>query len=69
MYMSSRDVYASGDVDSVVELEDIPFNWSPGDRVVVASSDYDMNHAEEFILAQCPECTERQVKFQGLWHV
>ena len=33
-----------------------------GDRVVVASTDYDWRQAEERTLRQCDECTSNQVQ-------
>uniref|UniRef100_A0A665THV5 G8 domain-containing protein n=1 Tax=Echeneis naucrates TaxID=173247 RepID=A0A665THV5_ECHNA len=50
---------------SILELEDQPDGWGPGDRVVVASTDYSMHQAEEFTLLPCPTCTPNQVKVQG----
>uniref|UniRef100_A0A3B3CSE9 G8 domain-containing protein n=1 Tax=Oryzias melastigma TaxID=30732 RepID=A0A3B3CSE9_ORYME len=48
--------------DSILELADEPLGWESGDRVVVASSDFSMHQAEEFILLPCPQCSEHQVK-------
>uniref|UniRef100_A0A8D0DC68 Cell migration inducing hyaluronidase 1 n=1 Tax=Sander lucioperca TaxID=283035 RepID=A0A8D0DC68_SANLU len=50
---------------SILELADQPEGWGPGDRVVVASTDYSMHQAEEFTLLPCPTCTSNQVKVQG----
>lgn len=50
---------------SILELADHPAGWGPGDRVVVASTDYSMHQAEEFTLLPCPHCNSRQVKIQG----
>lgn len=55
-----------GSTNPVVNLADNATSWVPGDRVVVASSDYDSNHAEEFTLAGCSSCTANQVQLTGL---
>uniref|UniRef100_A0A669ERK0 hyaluronoglucosaminidase n=1 Tax=Oreochromis niloticus TaxID=8128 RepID=A0A669ERK0_ORENI len=54
-------------VDQVVlNLQDeVKQTWLPGDRIVVASTDYSMHQAEEFTLLPCPQCNSRQVKIQG----
>uniref|UniRef100_A0A665X555 hyaluronoglucosaminidase n=1 Tax=Echeneis naucrates TaxID=173247 RepID=A0A665X555_ECHNA len=54
-------------VDQVVlNLQDeVRPTWKPGDRIVVASTDYSMHQAEEFTLLPCPLCTSRQVRIQG----
>lgn len=54
-------------VDQVVlNLQDeVQPTWQPGDRIVVASTDYSMHQAEEFTLLPCPHCTRRQVRIQG----
>lgn len=50
---------------SVLELADEPQGWGPGDRLVVASTDFSMHQAEEFVVLPCPTCSARQVKVQG----
>ncbi|XP_041855255.1 cell surface hyaluronidase [Melanotaenia boesemani] len=45
--------------------DDIQQTWQPGDKVVIASTDYSMYQAEEFTLLPCPFCTNRQVRIQG----
>uniref|UniRef100_A0A672GL81 Cell migration inducing hyaluronidase 1 n=1 Tax=Salarias fasciatus TaxID=181472 RepID=A0A672GL81_SALFA len=50
---------------SVLELDEQPAGWRPGDRVVVASTDYSMHQAEEFTLLPCPTCSPHQVKVKG----
>ncbi|XP_036382426.1 cell surface hyaluronidase [Megalops cyprinoides] len=53
-------------VDQVVlNLQDDVRSWRPGDRIVVASTDYSMYQAEEFTLLPCPDCTKYQVRIQG----
>lgn len=54
-------------VDQVVlNLQDeVQQTWQPGDRIVMASTDYSMYQAEEFTLLPCPHCTSRQVRIQG----
>jgi hypothetical protein len=54
-----------GATDFVVTLSDDATSWKPGDRVVVATSDYDMEHAEEFDLVECTSCTPYQIKVKG----
>ncbi|XP_013049967.3 cell surface hyaluronidase CEMIP2 [Anser cygnoides] len=50
-------------VDGVIlNLLDDVSSWEPGDRIVVASTDYSMYQTEEFTLLPCPECTKHQVK-------
>ncbi|XP_064411445.1 cell surface hyaluronidase [Latimeria chalumnae] len=48
----------------VLNLVDDAQNWMPGDRIVMASTDYSMYQAEEFSLLPCPECNKRQVKIK-----
>ena len=50
---------------TVLQLAERAEGWVPGDRVVVASTDYSMNQAEEFTLLPCPSCSPTQVKVQG----
>lgn len=50
---------------SLLELDDQPTGWKPGDRVVVASTDYSMHQAEEFTLLPCPTCSPHHVKVKG----
>ncbi|XP_061117443.1 cell surface hyaluronidase [Conger conger] len=53
-------------VDQVVlNLQDDARSWRPGDRIVVASTDYSMYQAEEFTLLPCPDCTKNQVRIRG----
>lgn len=50
---------------TILELADSPVGWGPMDRVVVASTDYSMQEAEEFTLLPCSTCTLNQVRVQG----
>ncbi|XP_062869588.1 cell migration-inducing and hyaluronan-binding protein-like [Trichomycterus rosablanca] len=50
---------------TVLDLVDEALGWRPGDRVVVSSTDYSMNQAEEFVLLPCATCTQHQVKVEG----
>ncbi|TRY81913.1 hypothetical protein DNTS_013379 [Danionella cerebrum] len=53
-------------VDKVVlNLQDDVSSWKAGDRIVVASTDYSMHQAEEFMLLPCPQCNRKQVRIQG----
>uniref|UniRef100_A0A8C4RLB9 Cell migration inducing hyaluronidase 2 n=1 Tax=Erpetoichthys calabaricus TaxID=27687 RepID=A0A8C4RLB9_ERPCA len=50
----------------ILQLTDNITNWNPGDRIVVASTDYSMYQTEEFPLLPCPECNRNQVKIQEI---
>lgn len=50
---------------TVLDLAEHPFGWRPGDKLVVASTDYSMHQAEEFTLLPCSTCTPYQVKVKG----
>lgn len=50
----------------ILHLADEVTSWLPGDRIVVASTDYSMHQAEEFNLLPCPECKSNQVKIDGM---
>ncbi|XP_062873668.1 cell surface hyaluronidase [Trichomycterus rosablanca] len=53
-------------VDQVVlDVQDDVSGWRPGERIVVASTDYSMHQAEEFTLLPCPHCTNTQLRLQG----
>uniref|UniRef100_A0A670JWU2 G8 domain-containing protein n=1 Tax=Podarcis muralis TaxID=64176 RepID=A0A670JWU2_PODMU len=49
----------------ILDLVDEVTSWLPGDKVVIASTDYSMHQAEEFNLLPCPECQTNQVKIDG----
>ncbi|XP_053128836.1 cell surface hyaluronidase-like [Hemicordylus capensis] len=49
----------------ILDLMDEVTSWLPGDRIVIASTDYSMHQAEEFNLLPCPECQSNQVKIDG----
>ncbi|XP_068000437.1 cell surface hyaluronidase CEMIP2, partial [Melanerpes formicivorus] len=49
----------------ILHLVDEVASWLPGDRIVIASTDYSMHQAEEFNLLPCPECKSNQVKIDG----
>ncbi|KAL2294836.1 hypothetical protein Nmel_008589 [Mimus melanotis] len=61
--ISGFQVEAVGGV--ILNLLDDVSSWEPGDRIVVASTDYSMYQTEEFTLLPCPECTSHQVKVKG----
>lgn len=61
--ISGFQVEAVGGV--ILNLLDDVSSWKPGDRIVVASTDYSMYQTEEFTLLPCPECTKHQVKVKG----
>ncbi|XP_039575419.1 cell surface hyaluronidase isoform X3 [Passer montanus] len=58
--ISGFQVEAVGGV--ILNLLDDVSTWEPGDRIVVASTDYSMYQTEEFTLLPCMECTKHQVK-------
>ncbi|KAF0314127.1 Cell surface hyaluronidase [Amphibalanus amphitrite] len=64
--------YPSGSVPSLertLTLADPVTSWSAGDRIVLASTDYDHSQSEEFEILQCDTCTENQVKVLGpVWY-
>ncbi|XP_064373332.1 inactive cell surface hyaluronidase CEMIP2-like isoform X2 [Dromaius novaehollandiae] len=49
----------------ILHLVDEVTSWLPGDRIVIASTDYSMHQAEEFNLLPCTECKSNQVKIDG----
>ncbi|XP_019627189.1 PREDICTED: cell migration-inducing and hyaluronan-binding protein-like [Branchiostoma belcheri] len=49
----------------VINLKDDVSSWQPGDHIVLASTDYNMEQAEEFQLLPCQECSDHQVKISG----
>eukprot|EP00058_Branchiostoma_floridae_P016672 XP_002602160.1 hypothetical protein BRAFLDRAFT_97975 [Branchiostoma floridae] len=49
----------------VINLKDDVSSWQPGDHIVLASTDYNMEQAEEFQLLPCQECSSHQVKITG----
>uniref|UniRef100_A0A8C0IKN4 G8 domain-containing protein n=1 Tax=Chelonoidis abingdonii TaxID=106734 RepID=A0A8C0IKN4_CHEAB len=49
----------------ILNLVDEVTSWLPGDRIVIASTDYSMHQAEEFNLLPCSECKSNQVKIDG----
>jgi hypothetical protein len=55
----------AGTSNVILDLADDAVGWVPGDQIVIASSDYDMNHAEVFTLALCNTCGTRQIKIEG----
>ncbi|RMC01041.1 hypothetical protein DUI87_22305 [Hirundo rustica rustica] len=61
--ISGFQVEAVGGI--ILNLLDDVSSWEPGDRIVVASTDYSMYQTEEFTLLPCPECTNHQVKVKG----
>ncbi|XP_078664928.1 cell surface hyaluronidase CEMIP2-like isoform X1 [Branchiostoma floridae x Branchiostoma belcheri] len=52
--------------ETVINLKYDVSSWEPGDHIVLASTDYQMEQAEEFQLLPCEECSSRQVKINGL---
>lgn len=50
---------------TVLRLADNAQSWKAGDRIVVASTDYSMQQAEEFQLLPCRACGPNEVKVEG----
>ena len=42
-----------GESEYIIKLVDQPFGWLPGDKLVIASTDFDMYQAEEVELLEC----------------
>ncbi|KAI8511091.1 hypothetical protein Bbelb_101910 [Branchiostoma belcheri] len=57
-------VEGGGD-EYIINLKDDVSSWQPGDHIVLASTDYNMEQAEEFQLLPCQECSDHQVKISG----
>uniref|UniRef100_A0A8D0H416 hyaluronoglucosaminidase n=1 Tax=Sphenodon punctatus TaxID=8508 RepID=A0A8D0H416_SPHPU len=49
----------------VLRLADDAQSWKPGDRLVVASTDYSMYQSEEFPVLPCRRCRPNEVKVAG----
>ncbi|XP_019623379.1 PREDICTED: transmembrane protein 2-like, partial [Branchiostoma belcheri] len=54
-----------GGGEYIINLKDDVSSWQPGDHIVLASTDYNMEQAEEFQLLPCQECSDHQVKISG----
>lgn len=50
---------------TILHLADSALSWTPGDVIVVASTDYSMYQAEEFTVLPCRACGPNQVKVEG----
>ncbi|KAG8440633.1 hypothetical protein GDO86_006400 [Hymenochirus boettgeri] len=50
---------------TILHLLDNAKSWKAGDAIVVASTDYSMNQAEEFQLMPCRTCSANQIKVKG----
>ena len=52
-------LYPTMDNDEfTIKIVDSPDGWEEGDRLVIASTDYDMNQAEEVEVVGCSPCVE-----------
>ncbi|CAH1800781.1 unnamed protein product [Owenia fusiformis] len=56
---------SEGETNPVLSLKDDVTEWNEGDWIVIASTDYDMNQAEEFRIQRCCECNRNQIKIEG----
>uniref|UniRef100_A0A8C6T4R3 Cell migration inducing hyaluronidase 1 n=1 Tax=Neogobius melanostomus TaxID=47308 RepID=A0A8C6T4R3_9GOBI len=63
--ITASSQWVQGSNSSIVELAEPPQGWGPGDRIVVASTDYSMHQAEEFTLLPCPGCSATQIRVAG----
>lgn len=50
----------SAESEFVIQLVDEPSGWKTGDKLVVASTDYDMHQAEEIEVVSCEPCAQLQ---------
>ena len=50
------------DTIPILELEHDISTWEVGDQIVVSSTHFDPGETETFIITECPECTNKQVK-------
>lgn len=50
---------------TILRLADNVQSWKVGDKIVVASTDYSMYQAEEFVLLPCRACKPNEVKVAG----
>ncbi|KAL3861897.1 hypothetical protein ACJMK2_007911 [Sinanodonta woodiana] len=46
----------------IITLIDYVTTWENGDRVVISSTDYDWNQAEEATIIECSSCSNKQVR-------
>ncbi|XP_037071091.1 cell surface hyaluronidase-like [Pollicipes pollicipes] len=64
--------YAAGTTPSmevILTMTDDVSSWETGDRIVIASTDFNRNQEEEFDLLDCPSCDGTQVKIMGpIWY-
>eukprot|EP01133_Synstelium_polycarpum_P015903 gene15903-18898_t len=52
-------------INPIITLTD-SVEWQAGDRIVLASTDYDEGQSEEMNLIECPMCLSNQVRLQGV---
>jgi len=62
-FLSTSIQPGTGDV--IIDLADDASSWQMDDKIVIASSDYNMEHAEQFSILSCPTCSKNQVKIKG----
>ncbi|XP_037071090.1 cell surface hyaluronidase-like [Pollicipes pollicipes] len=64
--------YAAGTTPSmevILTMTDDIGSWETGDRIVIASTDFNRDQEEEFDLLDCPNCDATQVKVMGpIWY-
>ena len=60
--------YVAGGLPSLewtITLDDPVSSWKAGDVIVMASTDFDMEQAQEFEVLDCDSCASNQVKIMG----
>ncbi|XP_043214062.1 cell migration-inducing and hyaluronan-binding protein-like [Amphibalanus amphitrite] len=55
----------SASLERVLKTVNPVDSWKAGDRIVLASTDFDYNQAEEFEILECDSCTANEVKIMG----
>ncbi|KAF0297088.1 Cell surface hyaluronidase [Amphibalanus amphitrite] len=55
----------SASLERVLKTVNPVDSWKVGDRIVLASTDFDYNQAEEFEILECDSCTTNEVKIMG----
>ena len=50
-----------GDIPIITLADDVS-SWEVGDKILVASTSFEVRESETFTIVECPECTSHQVK-------
>ncbi|RUS68707.1 hypothetical protein EGW08_023530, partial [Elysia chlorotica] len=62
-----RVVHSDWEAPKINLMHDVS-KWIPGDKVVVASTDFDWRQAEVKTILPCSDCSPYQVKLEGEFH-